>query len=214
MHNNGHPQWMRASSRVRASFLTSLFDVDTLPRDVGAVGFKVMYDQLSLWPKLAYFVPKTGQLLNDRKFQRWLRVNSVVIVHILRRNRLKVLVSHESAVQNDRFHSRERGGKNASVVIPLRGLKARLSRIEAAEKVACKMIKDLSVVEILYEDYVGPDGSKLDTRLCAALGQSIPAGGLTSQLTKVSGDELRDTIRNYTQVAEYLSGSRYEQFLK
>ena len=100
------------------------------------------------------------------------------------------------------------------MVIPLRGLKARLSRIETAERVAREMIRGLPVVEIPYEDYIGPEGFKLDTRLCATLGLSVPPGGLTSQLTKVSSDDLRDTIRNYAQVADYLSGSRYEQFLK
>lgn len=214
LKSNGYPQWMRAFPSIRASFLNSLFDIDSLSTDVGAVGFKIMYDQLSLWPKLAYFVPRAGQLLRDYRFRKWLRVNHVVIVHTLRRNRLKVLVSHELAVQNSRFHSRDGKPKDRSVVIPLRGLKARLSRIEAAEKVARKMIKGLPVVEILYEDYTGADGTKLDVHLCAALGQSIPEGGLSTQLTKVSSDDLHDTIRNYAQVADYLSGSRYEQFLK
>jgi LPS sulfotransferase NodH len=214
LDNNGYAQWMRAIPGIRASFLNSLFDVDTLFGNTSAIGFKVMYDQLSLWPKLAYFIPRAGQLLHDYKFQRWLRVNRVVIVHTLRRNRLKVLVSHELAAQNGRFHSRDGVVRDGSVVIPLRGLKARLSRIEAAEKVARKMIKGLPVIEILYEDYIGADGTKLDARLCAALGQSIPEGGLTSELTKVSSDDLRDTIKNYAQVADYLSGSRYEQFLK
>lgn len=205
---------MRVIPRVRASFLNSLFDVDSLSASTGAVGFKIMYDQLSLWPRLAYFIPRTGQLLCDYKFQKWLRVNHVVIIHTLRRNHLKVLVSHQLAVHNGRFHSRDGEGKDGSVVIPLRGLKARLSRIEAAEKVARKMIKGLSVVEVLYEDYTGADVTKLDGHLCAALGQSFPEGGLTTQLSKVSGDDLRDTIKNYAQVADYLSGSRYERFLK
>jgi LPS sulfotransferase NodH len=214
LNNKRYPQWLRAIPRIRGSFLNSLFDIDMVSANAGAVGFKVMYDQFSLWPKLAYVVPRVGQAFCDHRFQRWLRVNHVVIVHTLRRNHLKVLVSHELAVENGRFHSRDGVGKDGSVVIPLRGLKARLSRIEAAEKVARKMIKGLSVVEIIYEDYTGADGTKLDASLCAALGQSIPESGLTTQLTKVSSDNLRDTIRNYAQVADYLSGSRYERFLK
>lgn len=214
LDTNGYPQWMRVDPRMKAAFVSSLFDSSTLPTGIEAVGFKVMYNQLSLWPKLAYFMPRTGQLLCDHKFQKWLRDNRVVIIHTLRRNRLKVLVSHELAAQTGRFHSRDGGRRNSSVVIPLRGLKARLSRIEAAEKVARKVIEGLPVVEITYEDYVGPHGIEVDARVCAALGQSIPARGLTSQLTKVSSDDLRDTITNYAQVAAYLSGSRYECFLK
>ena len=214
LDSNGHPRWMRVSPRIRASFVNSLFEVNSLPEDVGAVGFKVMYNQLSLWPKLAYLAPEPGQVFNDYKFQRWLRVNNVVIVHTLRRNRLKILVSHELAVQNGRFHSRDGVARKGSVNIPLRGLKPRLSRIEAAEKVARKMIRGLPVVEILYEDYISDGGVKLDARLCAALGQSMPESGLISQLTKVSSDDLRDTIKNYAQVADHLSGSRYERFLK
>ena len=40
-------------------------------------------------------------------------------------------------------------------------------------------------------------------------GLPIPAGGLTSPLRKVSSDDLRETVRNYDQVAEYLSGTRF-----
>jgi LPS sulfotransferase NodH len=209
----GRPQWLRAVPGMRTSFLDSLFDSNGLPRDVGAVGFKVMYNQMSLWPAFAYLAPRAGQILQDRSLRRWLSVNQVVIVHTLRRNRLKVLVSHALAAQSGRFHSRDPAAGNHSVVIPLRGLKARLRRIEKAERVARATIIGLPTIEIFYEEYISTGGADQDARLCAALGQSAPRGGLSSPLRKVSSDDLRDTIANYEQVAAFLAGTRFERFL-
>jgi LPS sulfotransferase NodH len=209
----GRPQWLRAVPGVRTSFLDTLFDVDRLPDDVGAVGFKVMYNQLSLWPTFAYVAPRGGELLLDRSLRNWLSVNEVIIVHTVRRNRLKVLVSHELAAQSGHYHSRDSESGNSSVAIPLLGLKARLRRIETAERVARATIRGLPTIEIVYEDYVSTGGADQDARLCAALGQPVVKDGLSSPLRKVSSDNLRDTVKNYDQVAAYLSGTRFEQFL-
>ena len=209
----GRPQWLRAVPGVRTSFLNALFDINGLPHDVGAIGFKLMYNQMSLWPAFAYLAPRAGQLLQDRSLRRWLSVNQVVIVHTLRRNRLKVLVSHALAAQSGRFHSRDPVAGNHHVVIPLRGLKARLRRIERAEKVACATILGLPTVEVFYEDYIGTDGADQDIRLCAAFGQTVPKDGLSSPLRKISSDDLRDIVENYDQVAACLSGTRFERFL-
>jgi LPS sulfotransferase NodH len=213
LDTTGRPQWLRAMPGVRTSFLNTLFDINNFPNDVSAIGFKVMYNQMSLWPTFAYLVPRAGQLLQDRVLRRWLNVNQVVILHTLRRNRLKVLISHELAGQSGRFHSREPAAGNHKVVLPLRGLKARLRRIEAAERVARNAILGLPTIEIFYEDYIGAGGVDEDARLCAALGETIPEGGLSSPLNKISSDDLRDTVANYDQVAAYLSGTRFERFL-
>jgi hypothetical protein len=71
----------------------------------------------------------------------------------------------------------------------------------------------LPTVEVFYEDYIGTDGADQDIRLCAALGQSAPKGGLSSPLKKVASDNLPDVIANYDQVAAFLSGTRFERFL-
>jgi LPS sulfotransferase NodH len=191
-----------------------MLNAKTIPATVGAVGFKIMYNQMSLWPKFAYLAPKSAQLFQDYQLRRWLRSNHVTIIHTLRRNRLKVLVSHELAGQTGRFHSRDLAEGTTSVILPLRGLKARLRRIEAAERVACDTIRGLPTVEVFYEDYVGAQSREQDARLCAALGQAAPETGLSSPLSKVSSDDLRKTIRNYDQVAASLSGTRFERFLR
>jgi len=209
----GLPQWLRVVPSVRTSFLTSLFDVKNISGDIGAIGFKVMYNQLSLWPKFAYLMPGATQLLQDPALRKWLRENEVLIVHTLRQNHLKILVSHELAAQSGRFHSRSASVGDRKIVISLRSLKPRLRRIQLAERAARNTIKGLPTIEILYESYTGAGGARDDARLCDALGQSVPAGGLTSPLRKISSDNLRDTIANYEQVAAHLSGTRFERFL-
>ena len=213
------PQCLRVVPGVRTSFLNWLFDCSNMPSDIGAIGFKLMYNQFSLWPKFSYLMPMAGQVLKDPALQSWLRSTKVLVIHTLRRNRLKTLVSHELAAQSGRFHSRDPHGgdtpvRDRKVFIPLRGLKARLHRIGAAERAARNSIVGLPSIEIWYESYVSASGAQDDARLCAALGQYIPAGGLTSPLRKVASDNLHDSIANYEQVAAHLSGTRFECFLE
>lgn len=214
LDNNNRGQWERGMPGVRIAFLNSLLTPSVIPAHVRAVGFKVMYNQMSLWPKFAYLAPRAGQLLQDRPLRRWLRSNRVIIIHTLRRNRLKILVSHELAGQTGRFHSRDPASRESSVVVPVRGLQARLRRIEAAERAARHSIRGMPTIEVFYEDYAGAQACEQDVRLCAALGQDLPEAGLSSSLTKVSSDDLRRTIRNYDEVAAKLSGTRFERFLR
>jgi LPS sulfotransferase NodH len=218
LKDRGLPGWLRVMPNVRASFLISLFDFNSVAGDIGAVGFKLMYNQMSLWPKFSYIMPRASQILRDPALRSWLRTNQVLVIHMLRRNHLKILVSHELAARSGLFHSRDAHGRAVSledrkVLIPLPGLKTRLHRIELAEKAARNNIVELPSIEIWYEDYVSAGGALDDTRLCNALGQSVPVGGLTSPLSKVSSDNLRDTIANYEQVAAHLAGTRFARFL-
>ena len=210
---NGRPQWLRTVPGTRTSFLASLLDAEYLSSEVNAIGFKVMYNQMSLLPKLAYYIPPAGRLFEDPVFRRWLYANHVVVIHTLRRNHLKMLVSHKLATASGRFHSRDAEAIDHQISLSLRGLVARLIRIEAAERVAKSVIRNLPSIEIYYEDYVSSQGNIDDIRLCRTLGQSIPPNGLTSLLTKVSSDDLRDTVKNYEQVAAHLKGTRFERFL-
>ena len=210
---DGRPQWLRAVPGIRSAFLASLFNAEYLSSEIDAIGFKVMYNQISLWPKLAYYAPSAGRLFEDPVFRRWLQKNNVLVIHTLRRNHLKILVSHKLATESGRFHSRDAGAAARQIVLQLRGLRARLIRIEAAERTARSVIRNLQSIEIYYEDYVSSEGTVDDARLCRALGQTIPPDGLTSSLTKVSSDDLRDTVKNYEQVAAHLKGTRFERFL-
>jgi LPS sulfotransferase NodH len=208
------PKWLRVIPSIRTSFLTSLYDINNIPSNIDAVGFKVMYNQMSLWPKFAYLMPTATYLLQDPVLGNWLRTNRVLVVHALRRNHLKILVSHELAARSGHFHSRNEPILDRKVFISLRSLKPRLRRIQQAEKAARNIIAGLPAIEIWYESFTGVGGAQDDARLCDALGQPVPAGGLTSPLRKLSSDNLRDTIANYEQVAAYLSGTRFEQFLQ
>jgi LPS sulfotransferase NodH len=210
---NGRPQWLRTVPGTRTSFLAALLDAEYLSSEVNAIGFKVMYNQMSLFPKLAYYIPLAGRFFEDPVFRGWLHANRVFVIHALRRNHLKMLASHKLAATSGRFHSRDAEVADHQISLSLRGLVARLIRIEAAERVAKSVIQNLPSIEIYYEDYVGPQGNVDDIRLCRALGQSIPPDGLTSSLTKVSSDDLRDTVKNYEQVAAHLKGTRFERFL-
>ena len=68
----GRPQWLRAVPGVWTSFLASLFDMNRFPREVDAIGFELMYNQMSLWPRFASLVPAAVKLLRDLSLRKWL----------------------------------------------------------------------------------------------------------------------------------------------
>jgi LPS sulfotransferase NodH len=206
---------MRVIPAVRRDFLESLYG-DPSTRDIGAVGVKIMYEQISLIPKLAYLVPPIGAFFNDTALLRWLSRNQTVIIHTLRRNHLKMIISHAKAAQTGLFHHRTANTATAHdvrIVLPVRSLIARLHRIESAEKAARKAISDFEVTEVWYEDYIGQQRYQIEARLCAALGQTLPSGGLQSSLLKTSSDDLREVVANYEQIVSRLKGTRFERFL-
>ena len=207
------PQCARAVPSTRASFLSWLFSASNLGADVGAVGFKVMYDQIALWSRPAFLLPVASRFQQDPALRRWIEDNRVLIIHILRRNHLKILASQKLAAQTGRFHSRNPTGPDMKVVLSLQGLKLRLRRIELAERAARRYIFGLPTIEIYYEDYTSGGAGEADVAICTALGQDLPAGGLSSPLTKLTSDNLYDTVANYDAVAAHLSGTRYERFL-
>jgi LPS sulfotransferase NodH len=208
------PQWLRVVPSVRASFLASLVKDASMHGNFAAVGFKVTYNQISLWPKLAYLVPPVSFLLPDPALRSWLRSNRALVIHVLRRNHLKILVSHALAARSGRFHSRNPVVKDEKIWISLRSLKLRLDRIALAESVARKVISGLPSIEIYYEDYTCGGGRADDVRLCKALGLNLPVSGLSSPLEKLSPGNIRDNVANYDEVARYLAGTRFECFLE
>jgi LPS sulfotransferase NodH len=214
LRDKGYPQWFQFVPGMRSSFLAALTDSAAASEDVDAIGFKIMYNQMSLWPKLAYLAPRVGRLFEDPAFRRWLHANRVLVIHTLRRNHLKILVSHRLAAESGRFHSRDAEAAKCQIVLPVKGLMTRLDLIAAGERAARTAIQDLPSIEVWYEDYVGAQGPAYEARLCQALGQPVPPSGLASALTKVSSDDLHETVRNYDQVAEVLKGTRFEPFLR
>lgn len=211
---NRHPPLMRIVPSIRESFLDSVVESDPGP-GVKVIGMKIMYDQISLWPKLSYALPSAGRACHDVRLLRWMKNHQVLIMHTLRRNHLKMLTSHTLAARTGRFHLRDTIQTEAvsTVSLPLRGLTMRLRRIEAAEKAARDAIRGLPALEVWYEDYVGPQSKEIEAQLCAAIGLRVPIGGLMSPLAKITSDNLQDTLRNYDDVVRHLSGTRFERFL-
>jgi LPS sulfotransferase NodH len=211
----GYPRYARAVPAVRRSFLDWLV-AGQQEHDVSAIGLKLMYDQISLVPKIAYNAPPVGKILHDRRMLRWLRDHDALIIHTLRRNHLKTVVSLARAAHTKEYHRRSESGSagGVQIALPLRGLKARLNRIDLAERVARDAIRDMTAIEVWYEDYVGSQRIDVDKRICAELGLEIPVGGLQSPLVKVSNDNLPEAISNYDQVAALLAGTRFEAFLE
>ena len=209
-----YPPWLRAVPSVRRAFLDSLVSSDP-GIDIGAIGMKIMYDQISLWPKLSYVLPRAGKVCHDAGLLRWMENQQVIIVHTLRRNHLKMIISHALAARTGKFHSRNsvQAMTGSRISLPLRGLTMRLRRIEIAEEVARDAIRNLRSFEVWYEDYVGRERHSIEARLCSAIGLRVPDSGLRSPLTKVTSDELMSTITNYSEVVRCLSGTRFERFL-
>jgi LPS sulfotransferase NodH len=211
----GYPKYARLVPAMRRSFLDWLV-AGQQQHDVKALGLKLMYDQVSLVPTISYIVPPADRILHDVGMLRWLRDHDVLIIHTLRRNHLKTVVSLARAAATKEYHRRGESGPpgGVKVALPLRGLKARLNRIDLAERVARDAVNEMPTIEVWYEDFVGSQRGDVEKRICVELGLDVPVSGLQSPLVKVSSDNLRDAISNYDEVAALLTGTRYEVFLE
>lgn len=162
-----------------------------------AVGFKLMYTQATAYPNLP-------QLLRERQAR---------VVHLIRANPLRVLVSRETAVQRNLFHAAE----NAELHQPRLRLSTerlveRLGEIETEATLGRRlssMIADRPL-EIEYDELAADRGTF--DRVLAYLG--LPAAELHAGTRQLLHGSVTDVIDNYAEVSAALSRTRFARWLE
>lgn len=160
-----------------------------------AFGFKLMYGQVARYP----------EILN------WCKRNDVRVVHLIRKNALKMVVSRQVALKRGVYLS-TRPVEAVTVNLDTRRLIPELQQSDRLVQHNRELFSMLPCIETSYEEVMKDRDEQL-RRVQTFLGCHVNLQ-LSSELVKTSPDSLENLIDNYGEVCEALSGSRFEKYLE
>lgn len=173
------------------SYLTNLY---TATNGVDAVGFKFMYGQAHKLPEVV----------------AWLKEHDVKVIHFIRANFLKTIVSRRVAYARGIYHST----KTLDVIkvrLQPTQLKTEMARMRGLIEKYRGVFADNPYLEITYEAFVNrQDG---ETRRVLSFLNIDSFAPLRTDLVKINPDSLQELIENYQEVAAALKGTDFERFL-
>lgn len=159
-----------------------------------AAGFKVMYNQIS------------------EGFDDYLFNNDVSIIHLIRENILKIIVSAESARVRNLYHAeKETKIEKIKVRINTNNLLEIIQNKYAAVQSHKDRYKNLPYLETYYEKIVDNFDKEI-SKVFEFLGVSS-CDGLDVPLKKINPDSLSEIIENYDDVVNKMKGTPFENFL-
>lgn len=170
-------------------YLDRFFSAD----GVRAAGFKLMYTQYRQFPAALDYLRESGGR----------------IIHIVRRNVLKTLISREVARSNRLYHTEKRI-RLRKVRLNPRTLVRYLDRISAENRAWAELMRPLPHHRTYYESFRRDNRGELEV-LLRFLGVD-PTPDLTSPFVKMSPDRMADIVENYEEVERALRGTDYERF--
>jgi hypothetical protein len=161
-----------------------------------ATGFQLMYDQL-----------------NDyRPLQNWIKGRDISIIHLIRRNALKLLLSRVKSKSTKQYHFAGGNGSTKKVSLDRASVISQLSKIVSKQTEVKQKFPDNPYLEISYErffsDYLEESGKVL-----TFLGVERDDMEFPQFLKKLNPDSLGDLIENYDEIALTLQGTLYQEFL-
>jgi LPS sulfotransferase NodH len=185
-------------SRIRPFAVFSY--LDALYNSPGVVGFKLMYEQLGLYPEIALYL-----------MRRRIRV-----VHLVRQNHLDVVVSYAVKAKLGQAHllSGQRAPADMGVELDPKKLLDQLTWLHKKQQLARRLLRwcRLPHIEVTYEDLLRDPAHFRRIVDFLALGgvETMPQ----STLLKIRQGGHREVIRNYQQVREVLMNSQFTGLLE
>jgi LPS sulfotransferase NodH len=159
-----------------------------------ACGFKLMYNQLI------------------RGLPKWIIKEKIYIIHLIRKNYLKTLISRETAKKSGLYHSSDPQKINAvKVRLDHNTIIDQLSVIENDIQYQKKKFSSNPYIEIFYEDLI-TEKSFTTKRICQFLEVDF-IDSLAFPLVKVNPDRPEDLIENYEEINDTLAPTKYKSFL-
>lgn len=175
-------------------FLSDLYAEN---QNAQAVGFKVNYSQINRYAAII----------------SWIKQNDIKIIHLIRTNLLKRLVSHKIANARHLLHSTQAVEPVKIRLDPkilIKDFRRRQIRFDKYKK---RFNDDFKVpfFEIAYESLVADLDKEIRKVLrFLEIDKFMP---LKSQFVKVNPDSLEDILENYNEVKKVLINTEFENFL-
>jgi LPS sulfotransferase NodH len=159
-----------------------------------AAGFKLMYRQIKRYPEII----------------TWSNTHNVKIIHLIRANTLKMIVSREIAQARGIYHS-TKALEVIKVFLGLRELKIKLKKANQLVEKYRGIFANNNYLELTYESLLAEQDQQIQKLLDFLEIHNVVT--LTSHLAKINPDSLEDLIENYQEVAQSFKGTAFEHYL-
>jgi hypothetical protein len=164
-----------------------------------AVGFKYMYSQARKIPRCYPSV------------LRYLLKNQSAVIHGVRNNGLRVLVSRISSKSSGVYRS-TLALERPPVYVPSSSLIRNLTYLRQQDVIWEKKLSSLPYIKISYESIM-KDRAAEERKILRFLGVGYE-GELTSPFKKLGNSSLQSLIHNYDEVENILEGTEFECYLR
>jgi LPS sulfotransferase NodH len=180
-----------ANKRNVAAYFERFFSVWP---DSEAVGFKLMYGQM------------------NSNIKKWILDHDVSIIHLVRKNKLKTILSRETMKLRQVSHvSSGDTVEDVKVELDVETLIPRISRMEKEVQKYGEMFSSLPYLQVTYEEFVN-DPNSCAEQIFSFLGISS-MNNLELPLKKINSDSVEQLISNYAEVRARLLDSPYANLL-
>lgn len=145
------------------------------------------------------------------EIEDWIKFNNVYIIHLIRKNILKLIISGKTAKKRNLWHATSKTRISPiKIHLPINTLLWNISKIE--NKVINYSIKfnTLPYINIYYEDLIA-DKQKVADQVFKFL-KVDSFQNLQLPFKKINPDSLEKILKNYEDVKKILIGSKYEHF--
>ena len=162
--------------------------------NVKAMGSRVSYEQARKYPEIL----------------EWIIKNEVSVIHLIRENPVKAIVSHFTAKKRQTFHTTSKVERVTVELSPYNLQQSVIKRMHETERYR-NMFKNQRHHEIYYESFIADrDGETRHILDFLQVDHFVP---LTSNLVKQNPDSLKDILENYDEIAQAFKGTVYEKYL-
>lgn len=140
----------------------------------------------------------------------WAIENDVGIIHLIRENYLKSIVSHFTSKKRGEYHSTSKV-RPITVRLSPHLLKRRLTkRMKQVEKYQA-MLKNRRYCEVSYESFVA--NREVESRRILDFLPVDQSVSLTTDLRKQNPDSLEDILENHEEISQAFKGTAFEKYL-
>ncbi|TCK19462.1 sulfotransferase family protein [Thiogranum longum] len=172
-------------------YLQGIFSADS---HVSAAGFKLMYSQAKRFPEVT----------------NWLLENNVHIIHLIRKNYLRTILSACIAQARGIHHSSKTLEKTKVIIHPEMAMRE-MKKISDNINSYCSLFRNNPYIEISYESFVSDRDAQ--AKLILEFLAINNFSRLTSELVKNNPYPISELIQNYEEVSDALRGTQFDSFL-
>jgi LPS sulfotransferase NodH len=140
---------------------------------------------------------------------------SLHVIHLKRRNLLRILVSTQIALQQGGWNSVELGAQKISekksVILDFENLKSGFEQIYQWESEGDRIFENHPMISIDYEE-LAEQPARTFARVCRFLG--VPYHKPRSPLVKQNPERLNELVENYAELRQAFLGTKWKRFFR